>query len=528
MTPTRSLKASSRPLLLLLFIALLIFSLTPNALADEGGKWGAVAERINTNLDQAQKAFESGNVEKAKEHVKEARYGQFVRTGFETEVNAKVSGGDASHADMEFGALGQALNKGDKAKVAKIIDGLKSHIKDNATALDGGTVKAKDLRVSDGKWGQVAQTMNGILDKAVQESKKGNAEAAKDKVNEAYYGHYETTGFEKMTGARVNGARVSSIELEFSLIKKAISEKKTDEVSQRIDQLKPQLIEDANKLDGFDGSGKSTGGSTSIFLGSFLVILREGMEAILVVAAVIAYLVKAGHQNKTKYVWLGAGVALLISIGLAAAFSELASLAGKNQELLEGLTAIVAVAMLIWVSNWMLGKSNQKAWDKFIKDKTDTSLTRGSLVSLAFVAFLAVLREGAETILFYQPVIAMAGDDMHLVWIGLAVGVVCLVIIYALIRIFSVRIPLRPFFIVTSIFLAIMAFTFTGSGIKELQEADALPATPLDGWPTVDLLGIYPRVENLAAQALVLVIIGGLFAYAYLKQRSTRALDETK
>ena len=206
MTPTRSLKASSRPLLLLLFIALLIFSLTPNALADEGGKWGAVAERINTNLDQAQKAFESGNVEKAKEHVKEARYGQFVRTGFETEVNAKVSGGDASHADMEFGALGQALNKGDKAKVAKIIDGLKSHIKDNATALDGGTVKAKDLRVSDGKWGQVAQTMNGILDKAVQESKKGNAEAAKDKVNEAYYGHYETTGFEKMTGARERGA----------------------------------------------------------------------------------------------------------------------------------------------------------------------------------------------------------------------------------------------------------------------------------------------------------------------------------
>ena len=141
----------------------------------------------------------------------------------------------------------------DRAK--RIIDGLKSHISDNARVLDGGTVKTKDLRVSNGKWGQVATTMNGILDQAVKESKKGNADTAKDKVNEAYYGHYETTGFEKMTGARVNGARVSSIELEFSLIKKAISEKKTDEVAQRIDQLKPQLIEDANKLDGFDGSG---------------------------------------------------------------------------------------------------------------------------------------------------------------------------------------------------------------------------------------------------------------------------------
>ena len=528
MSPTRSSKTQLRGLLLLVFVALLVFSLAPNSLADEGGKWTQVAERIGTNLDKAQKALDKGDKDGAKEAMQEARYGEFVRTGFESAVNGKISGGDASHSDMEFGALSQAIKKGDTAEAKRIIDGLKSHISDNARVLDGGTVKTKDLRVSNGKWGQVATTMNGILDQAVKESKKGNADTAKDKVNEAYYGHYETTGFEKMTGARVNGARVSSIELEFSLIKKAISEKKTDEVAQRIDQLKPQLIEDANKLDGFDGSGKSAGGSTSIFLGSFLVILREGMEAILVVAAVIAYLVKAGHANKTKYVWMGAAIALLMSIGLAVAFSELASLAGKNQELLEGLTALVAVAMLIWVSNWMLGKSNQKAWDKFIKDKTDTSLTRGSLISLAFVAFLAVLREGAETILFYQPVIAMAGDDMHLVWIGLAVGVVCLAIIYALIRIFSVRIPLRPFFIVTSIFLAIMAFTFTGSGIKELQEADALPATPLDGWPTVDLLGIYPRVENLLAQAIVLVIIGGLFVYAYLKQRRARALDETK
>jgi len=182
------------------------------------------------------------------------------------------------------------------------------------------------------------------------------------------------------------------------------------------------------------------------------------------------------------------------------------------QELLEGFAALFAVAMLIWVSNWMINKSSNKAWDEYIKKQTDASLSSGSLLGLAFISFLAVLREGAETILFYVPIVAAAGDKVHYVWIGLAVGLVALVIIYLLIQFAAVRIPLRPFFTITSLLMAFMAFTFTGSGIGELQEADVVSLTPISGFPTIDLLGIYPRVENLAAQAIVLaIIVGGLF-----------------
>ena len=189
------------------------------------------------------------------------------------------------------------------------------------------------------------------------------------------------------------------------------------------------------------------------------------------------------------------------------------SLAGANQELLEGFAALFAVVMLIWVSNWMINKSSNKAWDEYIKKQTDASLSSGSLLGLAFISFLAVLREGAETILFYVPIVAAAGDKVHYVWIGLAVGLVALVIIYLLIQFAAVRIPLRPFFTITSLLMAFMAITFTGSGIGELQEADVVSLTPISGFPTIDLLGIYPRVENLAAQAIVLAIIVGLYFF---------------
>jgi len=291
-------------------------------------------------------------------------------------------------------------------------------------------------------------------------------------------------------------------------------------VAQPLSTLTNYIREDANSLDGYTGKAAdkttdSSGTSPWIaqFLPSLLVILREGMEAILVVAAVLAYLAKAGHKKKAPIVWGGVVLAFGLSIGLAFLFSYVTSLAGANQELLEGFAALFAVAMLIWVSNWMINKSSNKAWDEYIKKQTDASLSSGSLLGLAFISFLAVLREGAETILFYVPIVAAAGDKVHYVWIGLAVGLVALVIIYLLIQFAAVRIPLRPFFTITSLLMAFMAFTFTGSGIGELQEADVVSLTPISGFPTIDLLGIYPRVENLAAQAIVLAIIVGLYFF---------------
>ncbi|MDO5723723.1 MAG: FTR1 family protein [Flaviflexus sp.] len=502
---------------------LLSFCLVPMAQgADADDHWTGVSEELTGYVDEAVDAFEAGDTETARELVKKARYDVYGGKGLEEQISSQLSGADAGKIDMDFGMLTKSIKEGDAEGVAKYSDAVNSLVTSSARELDGEELSADDLVISPGKWGQTASTMVGLLDDALAAYNGGDPDKGKDLVNEAYYGHYEITGFEKMTMARVSGGRVAHIELEFALIKKAMNDGKDDEVATRIEELKPELIKDANTLDGFDGTATGTVAETSsagVFIPAFLVILREGIEAMLVVAAVIAYLVKSGHKDKTKVVWFGALAALAVSVLLAIAISTLTGMAGQSQEIIEGVTALIAVAMLVYVSNWMIGKSDAAAWDKFIKDKTDTSLSKGSLASLAFVAFLAVVREGAETILFYQPILASAEGKTHLVWLGMGAGVAALLVVYLAIRFLSIKIPLRPFFIATSLLLALMALTFTGSGIRELQEGDAIGITPLEGLPTIDLLGIYPQVESLAAQAIVLAVIIGLFIFGYRRNQ---------
>ena len=499
-------------------VAIAVFA-APSRAADQ--TWKDVATTINGLLDEGVTTFKSGDAKGGKDKVNEAYYKHYEITGMEKQVMARVSGSRVSQVEVEFSLLKKAMTDGDAAEVDSHAKTLKQYMLEDAASLDGvapgAGAQASSNDYSPGPWGEVAKTINGILEEGVEAFKSGDAQGGKDKVNEAYYKHYEITGMEKQVMSRVSGSRVSQVEMEFSLLKKAMTDGDSTAVDEHYATLSNLIREDANTLDGYTGQTSASGSSTSPwiaqFLPSLLVILREGMEAILVVAAVLAYLAKAGHKKKTPVVWGGVALALVLSVGLAFLFSYVTSLAGANQELLEGFAALFAVVMLIWVSNWMINKSSNKAWDQYIKKQTDASLTSGSLLGLAFISFLAVLREGAETMLFYVPIVAAAGDNVRYVWIGLAVGLVILVVIYLLIQFAAVRIPLRPFFTVTSLLMAFMAVTFAGAGIAELQEADVVSLTPVNGFPTLDLLGIYPRVENLAAQAIVLAIIVGLYFF---------------
>ncbi len=430
--------------------------------------------------------FKAGDAKGGKDKVNDAYYKHYEITGMEKQVMARISGSRVSQVEMEFSLLKKAMSDGDSAGVESHATTLKQYMVEDGASLDGvapgSAAQASSDDYSPGAWGEVAKTINGILEDGANAYKGGDAKAGKDKVNEAYYKHYEITGMEKQVMSRISGSRVSQVEMEFSLLKKAMTDDDSAAVDQHLSTLTNYIREDANSLDGYTGkaadkTSEGSGASPWIaqFLPSLLVILREGMEAILVV---------------------------------------------------EGFAALFAVVMLIWVSNWMINKSSNKAWDEYIKKQTDASLTSGSLLGLAFISFLAVLREGAETILFYVPIVAAAGDKVHYVWIGLAVGLVALVIIYLLIQFAAVRIPLRPFFTITSLLMAFMAFTFTGSGIGELQEADVVSLTPISGFPTIDLLGIYPRVENLAAQAIVLAIIVGLYFFG--KARLAREAAQSR
>jgi high-affinity iron transporter len=184
-----------------------------------------------------------------------------------------------------------------------------------------------------------------------------------------------------------------------------------------------------------------------------------------------------------------------------------------SREFIEGATLLLAVAVLFSVSYWLISKVEAAKWQQFIKEKVSTALDHGGGRALAFVAFLAVYREGAETALFYQ---ALFNEGPHVALplsLGIVAGGIVLAVVFTLFYRFGVRIPLRPFFTVTSVLLYYMAFVFTGKGIRELQEGNIIPLSAIRGFPHIEALGLYPSWQGVLSQLVLLL----LFAFAVLK-----------
>ncbi|HWQ41254.1 MAG TPA: FTR1 family protein [Desulfosporosinus sp.] len=371
-------------------------------------------------------------------------------------------------------------------------------------------------------WNEVVDEMETALDKSYDIYASGDAKAAKAQVDVAYFGYYEKLGFEKTVMAHISGNRAAEVEYQFSFVKKAITAgDPKNEVRASLDKLVGLLREDANKLDGKKES------QVSVLLASLLIITREGFEAIIIVGAIIAYLIKSGNKQKTSAVYWGSLIALAASVLMAVLLSKLSGLSGANQEIIEGMTMLVAVVVLFYVSNWMVSKAEAAVWTNYIEGKVQSSITKGSLFSLAFAAFLAVFREGAETILFYKALLAGTKTYINMVWVGLGIGCVVLVIIYLLIRFVSIKLPLKPFFLGTSILMFIMSISFVGSGIKELQEGNVVGVTSVPGISSFDLLGIYPTLETLIPQILLLALTVGTFIVHIRKWRKARTTGAT-
>ncbi len=396
--------------------------------------------------------------------------------------------------------------------------------------------------------GQPASTWNDVVDamKAVFETGKeyyaaGDAKAAYDCINHGYYGYYETTGFERIAMGYISGSRKTEMELQFSACK-AIAKKggSIDEFNEEVDLLASMLREDANVLDGTtssddssDSSSSSSGGTSAAvatFTACFSIILREGFEAILIVGAIIAYLVKsAGDDRKRRRklvtpVYIGSAVGIVSSFVLAWLLNQLKLANSASQEVIEGVTALTAVCVLFYVSNWMLSKSETDAWTSYVKTKTEKSTERGSSFALTFTAFLAVFREGAEVVLFYQPM--LANSNTGSVWAGFIIGCICLVFVYLAIHFLSIQIPIKPFFTATGVLMSLMSISFLGAGIKELIEGDVITMVSPEwlAWiPTndvLDVLGIYPTVQTLFPQLILLAIAVTLFVIQTRKNRA--------
>jgi high-affinity iron transporter len=246
----------------------------------------------------------------------------------------------------------------------------------------------------------------------------------------------------------------------------------------------------------------------NLFVQSFIIMLREGLEAILVVGALMTFLVKMGATDRRRDINLGVGAAVVASLLTAVALETVIKLSPGHREALEGATMVVATVVLFYVSYWLLSKMEVVKWNHFVKSKVQDALTSGSALALASAAFLAVYREGFETVLFYKALFVSGGSAVGAMPVvaGMLVGGVLLVAVYVAIHRFGVRLPLKPFFGVTSAFLYYMAFVFAGKGIAELQEGNLVTTTILPWAPRLPALGIYPTAESLAAQGLLVLL----------------------
>jgi high-affinity iron transporter len=503
-----------------LIVFFCVLSVPRSAARDEAGAWELVEREMRLLISESYYRFVAGDIEGARDLVNKAYTGYYKGLDFERNVKSLISEARAQNIDERFEYVNEALGSGkSQQEMRDDINQLNYLLRVSARRLDGKEEPVASTR----NWTKTADEMAAVLSRAYDMYAAGDSKGAKDQVDVAYFQYYEKVGFEKTVMSRISGERASTVEYQFSTVKKLITRGDPQpEVKKGLDTLTNYLKEDAAQLDSRVES------AVGVFLGSLLIIVREGFEAILIVGAIIAYLLKSGNKKSTPPVYWGSLIALVLSVAMAWVLNALTSTAsGRNQEIIEGGTMLLAVLVLFYVSNWMVSKAEAEAWSGYIEGKVKASITRGSMFSLAFAAFLAVFREGAETILFYQALLAGNQNYINMIWVGLAVGAVLLVIIYMLIRFLSIKLPLKPFFLGTSILLFAMSVAFTGSGIKELQEGNVIPVTMLPfNFITVDILGIYPTLETLIPQIILLGITIAAFVIQ-LRRNAKKAVPRT-
>ncbi len=274
--------------------------------------------------------------------------------------------------------------------------------------------------------------------------------------------------------------------------------------TQRVGQVNA-LLDDAERT---LSAGEMSIGTA--FTSSLLILLREGLEAILVLAAIMAFVRKTGRRDALPYVHIGWIAAVVLGGATWFVANRFIAISGASRELTEGISALLAAVMLLYVGLWLHNRSHAQAWQGFIREQVTGALAKRTLWAMAGISFLAVYRELFEVILFYETLLAQAGDAQRpAVLGGIAVGAVLLALLGGLILKYSARLPIGLFFAATSWLLVAMAVIFVGHGVSALQEAGVIGSTPVS-FVALPVLGVHPNAQGLAAQGAMLLLTVGV------------------
>ncbi|MBR1559718.1 MAG: FTR1 family iron permease [Clostridia bacterium] len=541
------------------------------AVAEEDTRWADAADEIDKFLDTAFEDYLAGNADVAYQNVSNAYFRVYETTGFERQTMSYVSGNRKNAVEMQFSNCKAAVKKDNadaetRTSVRSALVKLKGMIREDGNKLaaqQGGVqsemkwYKAGEMVDTDPypeysadpnaaakyeNWYEAATLVKELLDTAYMGYLDKDFDAATDNLETAYYSVYEESGLGHKIYTDLSLKDRLAMEAQFDKLNDlaATAEEKYQKNKYRTttDKAKNSILKLAKRIDDQEAEAKAAEAPEAeaeevaeekpsdprllTFLAAFGIIVREGLEAILVIAAIIAYLTKSGNANSLKNVYMGAVAGVLASFIAAAvlAWAKRAFVgAGLAQEVIEGITALIAVCVLFYVSNWMISKAEAASWSRYIDGKVQSSLEQGSAFALAFTAFLSVFREGAEVVLFYQPMLSEGNPGM--VWAGFGVGCVLLVFVYLAITKLSIRLPIKVFFTATSILMAIMCVSFLGSGIKELAEGNVfdlqlrVPGIPEND--VVQVFGIYPYLETLVPQLILSIILLVTFMMAHYR-----------
>lgn len=325
----------------------------------------------------------------------------------------------------------------------------------------------------------------------------GDRKRAEELALSAYLDGFEPV--EPMLRAR-DGGLMAKVEAGMGQLRASISRgAPATEVATQVRTLETLFDQAAKVLAPDQASAAST------FLGAFTILLREGVEALLIVIAMIAFLRKAERHDVLPYVHAGWALALAGGGLTWAAATYLISISGASRELTEGVGSLVSAVVLISVGVWMHGKAQAGAWQAYIRDKLSAALSKRSAWFLFLLAFIVVYREVFETILFYAALWSQGGQVAMLS--GAALAVLCLAVIAWALLSYSKRLPIAQFFSYSSILIAVLAVVLAGKGVAGLQEAGMLAVRPLAALPRIEVLGVFPTWEGLVAQLLTLTTV---------------------
>ncbi|HKN40004.1 MAG TPA: FTR1 family protein, partial [Acidimicrobiia bacterium] len=367
-------------------------------------------------------------------------------------------------------------------------------------AASGGVSRAAAVRQLD----QVRKS----IDQTLAEVKEGRAQEAFAEAKSGYLNHFELVEIP----LRVVAPQLTAdAETKFAEIRGLITG------GASTGEIRSAIVELRGLIDASERHLTSTGvGAPSVVAGqSFLIIFREGLEAVLLLSALLGYLEAAKASHYRKPVILGMGAAVAASVVMFFVLRVVLDTLPFSQEVLEAATAIVATVVLFYVSFWLIARLEQRRWLEFLRSRVWSAVSVGSTAALVLVGFTAVFREGFETSLMYQALVSFGTGLVGWILLGLGLGLVALTVVaYGIFKL-GRKLPIKTFLSGAVVLLMATSVAFLGNAVRSLQAADVIGLTPLRGWPRAPIflsqaLGYWPSVQTVVAQALLaLVYIGG-------------------